>query len=204
MANKVKYGLKNVYFALQTETEGVYSYETPVAQKGAKSLSMDAVGEATPFYADDVVYFRADGNSGYSGNLEVALADEWFRTHILNERKDTNGVLVEVADGAEAPKFAMLFEFAGDEKAIRHVLYNCTASRAGLSGQTKEEKIDPQTESFAISCTPRDDGLVKAKSSDDTTSAVYTGWYGSVYEPVITDAAAETGTGSTGSTGSGT
>ena len=196
MANKIKYGLKNVHIALQTESEGTYSYDTPVALPGAVSLSMDASGEENAFYADDVVYYRTPGNNGYSGDLEIALATEWFRINVLGEKKDTNGVLVEVADGAEAPKFAMLFEFQGDENAIRHVMYNCSCGRPGVSSKTKEESVDPQTESFTITNTPRNDGLVKTKTSDDTTSAVYTGWYGSVYEPVITETPAASGTGS--------
>ena len=165
MANKIKYGLKNVYIALQTESEGAYTYDSPVACPGAKSVSFDANGES-----------------------KMALINEWFRINILGEKKDTNGVLVEVADGAEAPKFALLFEFQGDEKAIRHVLYNCSCSRPGINSATKEDAVDPQTESVTISCTPRSDGLVKSKSGDDTTSAVYTGWYQSVYVPVLTAA----------------
>lgn len=193
MANKIKYGLKNVYIALQTESEGAYTYDSPVACPGAKSVSFDANGESNPFYADDIVYFSTSGNNGYNGDLEMALISEWFRINILGEKKDTNGVLVEVADGAEAPKFALLFEFQGDEKAIRHVLYNCSCSRPGINSATKEDAVDPQTESVTISCTPRSDGLVKSKSGDDTTSAVYTGWYQSVYVPVLTAASGSGG-----------
>lgn len=191
--NKIKYGLKNVYAAIQTVTDGEYTYATPVAIPGAVSLSLEAEGEDSPFYADDCVYFMAAGNNGYSGDLEIALIPEWFRTDILNEKADANGVLVERADNAEAVKFALLFEFSGDASQVRHVMYNCSCGRPAVGSQTKEETIEPQTESLTITCTPRTDGLVKAKTGDDVTTATYTGWYTAVYEPVATASSATPG-----------
>lgn len=183
--NKIKYGLKNVHAAIQTETEGVYTYAAPVAIPGAVSLSLEAQGEAEPFYADDCEYYVSAGNNGYSGDLEIALIPEWFRTNILQETKDSNGVLVETSDGKEAVKFALLFEFAGDVKATRHVMYNCTVARPAVGSQTKEENIEPQTESLTITSKPRTDGLVKSKTGDTTATATYEGWYTDVYVPTI-------------------
>ena len=69
MANKVKYNLKNVHAAKLTRTEdGGYSYETPRAIPGAVSISLDAEGDTSPFYADGIVYFRSVSNNGYSGD----------------------------------------------------------------------------------------------------------------------------------------
>ena len=181
--NKIKYGLKNVHAAIQTETEGAYTYAAPVAIPGAVSLSLEAQGEAEPFYADDCEYYVSAGNNGYSGDLEIALIPEWFRTNILQETKDSNGVLVETSDGKEAVKFALLFEFAGDVKATRHVMYNCTVARPAVGSQTKEENIEPQTESLTITSKPRTDGLVKSKTGDTTATATYEGWYNEVYVP---------------------
>lgn len=190
--NKIKYGLKNVHAAIQTETEGVYTYAAPTAIPGAVSLSLEAQGEAEPFYADDCEYYVSAGNNGYSGDLEIALIPEWFRTNILQETKDSNGVLVETSDGKEAVKFALLFEFAGDVKATRHVMYNCTVARPAVGSQTKEENIEPQTESLTITSKPRTDGLVKSKTGDTTATATYEGWYTDVYVPTIETAAPAT------------
>ena len=183
MGNKIKYGLKNCHIAIQTETEGAYTYATPVRVPGAVSLSLEAQGELSQFHADDIVYYTSNGNNGYSGDLEVALITDWLRENVLGEEADSNGVLAEYSRGDEAIKFAFLFEFQGDEKAIRHVLYNCSASRPAVASKTKEENVEPETESLTITNTPRSDGLVKARTGDDTTDATYAGWYGNVYVP---------------------
>ena len=66
--NKVKFNLKNVYVAELIENDGQYSFGTPKAFPGAVSISLDPEGESTPFYADDIVYFRSNGNNGYLNN----------------------------------------------------------------------------------------------------------------------------------------
>lgn len=195
MSNKVKYNLKNVHAAKLTETvtEGVtsYSYATPQAIPGAVSITLDAEGDSSPFYADGIVYFRSYANNGYSGDLEIALIPEWFRTEILKEVLDTNDILVEKADNAESVKFALLFELDGDERAIRHVMYNCSASRPGIESSTKEETIEPGTETLSLTADPREDGLVKSRIGDTTAKATYDGWYQSVHVPAVETAGTE-------------
>ena len=182
--NKVKYNLKNVHAAILTKgDDGTFTYDTPVPIPGAVSLSLDAEGDSSPFYADGIVYFRTTANNGYSGDLEIALIPEWFRTDILQEEKDDNGVLIERSDITESVYFALLFEFDGDINAIRHVLYNCTASRPSIESKTKESSIEPGTETLNLTADPREDGLVKSRTGDDTSAATYNNWYRTVYTP---------------------
>lgn len=185
MGNKVKYNLKNVHAAKMTETASdgaaAFSYAVPKAIPGAVSISLEAEGDSSPFYADGVVYFRSETNNGYSGDLEIALIPEWFRTEILQETLDSKGVLVESSDVGESVKFALMFEFDGDVNAIRHVLYNCTASRPSIESATKEDKIEPGTEKLSITADPRPDGLVKARTGDTTDREAYENWYKGVY-----------------------
>ena len=188
MGNKVKYNLKNVHVAKLTKTaDGEYTYETPKAIPGAVSISLDAEGDSSPFYADGIVYFRSTANNGYSGDLEIALIPEWFRTEILKEALDKNGVLVESATVTEMEKFALLFEFDGDVRCIRHVLYNCSASRPSIESETKEDAIEPGTENLSLTADPREDGLVKSRTGDATDEATYNNWYKNVYIPVAKD-----------------
>ena len=160
-----------------------FSYAEPKAIPGAVSISLDAEGETSPFYADGIVYFRSVTNNGYSGDLEIALIPEWFCTEILQEKLDAKGVLVENSGVGESVKFALLFEFDGDVNAIRHVLYNCSASRPSIESETKEDTIEPGTETLSITADPRSDGLVKARTGDTTDSGTYTNWYKAVYTP---------------------
>lgn len=184
MGNKVKYNLKNVHAAkLKKSSEGAFSYENPKAIPGAVSISLEAEGESSPFYADGIVYFRSTANNGYSGDLEIALIPEWFRTEILREELDKNGVLVEKANVSETEKFALLFEFDGDINAIRHVLYNCSASRPSIESETKEDTIEPGTETLSLTADPREDGLVKSRTGDTTSADTYANWYKNVYVP---------------------
>lgn len=183
MKNKIKYDLKNVYFAEHEEAEdGTISFGTPEPIPGAVSLALDSQGEVAKFYADGVVYYKSVSNNGYEGDFEVALVPERFRTNIYGEKTDTKKVLVEKAD-AKQKAFALLFEFAGDEKAIRHVLYNCTATRPAIESQTKEDTIEPVTEKMTLTASPMANGNIKVKTGDDTDETVYKEWFKTVYIP---------------------
>lgn len=181
--NKIKYNLKNVYYAELKEELGKITWGTPVAIPGAVSLSLDAEGDTNTFYADGVAYYVSVTNNGYSGDLEMALVPDSFRTDILGDTKDTNNVLIENAD-ANVKAFALLFQFDGDIKGIRHVMYNCKATRPTVESETKEDTIEPKTETLSLTSSPLADGRVKAKTTDDTTNETYNNWFEKVYEPV--------------------
>lgn len=123
-----------------------------------------------------------NNNMGYDGDLELAMIPEDFRVAALNETLDDNKVLIEDAN-SELNRFALLFEFDGDVKHIRHVLYNCSASRPSIEGKTNEESREVQTETLTIKAAPLPSGVVKAKTGNETDSTVYTDWYKAVYMP---------------------
>ena len=201
--NKVKYNLKNAHYAmLNVGDDGEVTFGTPVPLPGAVSISLDANGEPENFYADGCAYYVINNNMGYDGDVELAIIPESFRIAALNETLDDKKVLIENAN-TELNAFALLFEFDGDVKHIRHVLYNCSASRPGIAGKTNEESREVQTETLTVKATPLATGVVKAKTGDTTDATVYNNWYKSVYMPTITDAAAPA-TQATSTTTSGT
>lgn len=184
--NKVKFNICNVHYALITaDDDGEVTFGTPVVMPGAVSLSLEPNGEPSNFYADGYAYYTISNNMGYEGDLELAMVPESFRTDVLKESLDDNSVLVESAN-VETANFALLFEFDGDVKKIRHVLYNCSAARPNIESATNEEEIEVQTETLAITAAPLANGYVKARTGDSTTDTVYTGWYTAVYLPEVT------------------
>ncbi len=188
MANKIKYGIKNCYYAVATiAANGSATYDTPVALPGAVSLSLEAQGENDPFYADNIVYWVGNGNTGYEGDFELARVPDSFKTDVLGMITDAKNVLVEDMN-AEAIHFALLFQFEGDEKATKHVMYNCTCTRPTVAGETKGENITPQTETLTITATSiynasLDADIVKAEANADTDATTYSGWTTAVYMP---------------------
>lgn len=182
--NKVKFGLKNVHYALITEGEdGAVTFGTPKRIPGAVNLSLAAQGESTEFYAEDILYYATSANTGYQGDLEIARVPQSFKVDVLREQLDTeSGVMFENASLEPAP-FALLFEFNGDVHATRHILYHCTTSRPGVNGATTTRTKEPQTDTMTITAAPRADGIVKASTTANTPAATYNGWYGSVLVP---------------------
>ncbi len=202
--NKVKFNICNVHYApITAAQDGTVSYATPVPMPGAVSISLDPTGEPESFYADGIEYYVINNNQGYDGDLELAMIPESFRTDILKETADANNVLVENAQ-SETGSFALLFEFDGDIRKIRHVMYNCSASRPTIASKTNEEDKEVQTETLTVKARPLASGYVKAKTGDGTTEEVYRDWYQSVYQPasaVATAASTKSSVSSTAQTG---
>ena len=188
MANKIKYGIKNCYYAVATlGSDNSATYGTPVALPGAVSISLEPQGDNTTFYADNIAYWVGNGNNGYSGTLELARIPDSFKKDVLGMIKDNKNILVENM-GAAIVHFALLFQFEGDVKATKHVMYNCTASRAAEAGTTKAESIEPQTETINIEAksiyvSGLSADIVKAEAGENSDSTTYNGWTTTVYVP---------------------
>lgn len=181
--NKVKFGLSNVHIAKITETDGEITYGTPFAMPGARSLTADPEGETTPFYADNIKYYIATSNQGYTGDLEIAMLVKEFFTQILGQEEDTNGAIFESADDVNA-RFALMGEIDGDVKKRRFVYFDCTATRPSAEMNTVEESKEPQTDTISITMSPRStDKAIKAViEPNETNQDVYDTFFTKVYE----------------------
>ena len=181
--NKVKFGLSNVHVAKITEQDGEITYGTPFAMPGAVALSAEPEGETTPFYADNIQYYVAVSNNGYTGELELAMAVKEFLTQILGQQEDTNGALFESSDDVNA-RFALMGEIEGDVKKRRFVYYDCTATRPSSEMNTIEDTKEPQTDTIEITMSPRaTDHVIKAViEPNDTNEDVYNTFFKKVYE----------------------
>ena len=180
--NKVVYGLKNVHIAFVTDD----GYKTPVAIKGAVSLSLSPEGETTPFYADDTVYFLSSANNGYSGDMEFALLTDEIKAEMLGWEIDSYGAIVETTSG-QPKKFALLGEVTGDKKNRRFVYYDVQASRPDENAKTKEGGISIEGEKLPIKITPvikNGKEITKSVLEQNITNTVkYEAFYESVYLP---------------------
>jgi phi13 family phage major tail protein len=182
MANKVMFGLKNVHYATFTISNGTITYDTPVAIPGAVELSLEPRGDMVEFYADDVLYYSAGNNQGYEGTLSIALIPEQFAIDCLGESLDEDDKVLTENVTTKGKPFALLFEFDGDEKATRHVLYNCSANRPTVGSSTKTDTVEPQPNELTFIASARlTDGAVKTKTTSSTPDEVYNNWYSAVY-----------------------
>lgn len=183
--NKVEYGLKNAHYAkMSIDETGKVTYATPVAIKGSTEISLESQAELIEFEADNEIFYSAPGTSAYEGTLTLARVPDEFLVEILGEVLDAeDGVQTEI-DGAQTSNFALMFQFEGDKNGVRHVFYNCSASRPSVASKTGKE-INTTELSFKASAKPtesvNDKPIVKAKTTAKTTQMVYDNWFTKPY-----------------------
>lgn len=182
MAKRVKFNVRNVYYAKMTIGENdAVSYAAPVAIPGAVTLALDPEGENSIFWADGERYYESYGNNGYSGNLEVAEFPDSFKQDILGYVKDaTTGKLTEFSD-VEPEHFALLFQMDGSPEKTRFVFYNVLPSRENVDAETTTETKEPKTESIDISVSNLPNGAVRSVVHE--SDAAFATWFDSVTAP---------------------
>lgn len=189
--NKYHYDLKNVHYAKGTKnSDGTITYSTPKRLPGAMSMDISAEGDTTKVRADGVDYIVVVSNNGYSGSLTMVMIPDEFKKDCLAEAVDEENQIQYEDANAEPALFALLFEFVGDRKNKRHVLYNCTASRPSLAGENKDSQKEPDTEELELTSSPavfivggEERSIVKASSIAETKPETYQKWYTQVIVP---------------------
>lgn len=183
--NKVVFGLKNVHYSVISEDEtGKITYAKPGKLPGAVEMKLEPKGEQSDFFADDGNYFTESSNQGYEGTLNIANITEAFRTEVLGEILDeVDKVLTEVSN-AKIKKIALMFEFDGDQKATRHLLYNVSVARPSIGSSTKSDKTEPTTTELKFVASQHPLFNVKTSTTVGTPAGIYDAWYTKVYEKV--------------------
>ena len=138
----VRFGLTNVHYALLNENEGTYG--TPVRIPGGVKMTTTAEGDSSTFNADNGPFYVTSANSGYTGQLEIASADDQLLVDLLGYEVDKNGMVVEFSDAIAKP-FALMFEVSSNVKPQRFVFYSVTLSRPSTEANTMSDSVEPDT-----------------------------------------------------------
>ena len=153
MANKVEFGISNLYVGTYTvNTDGTVTMGTPYHQPGAVSFSPEEQSEANTFYADNMVYWSQYTGGTFEGDLEVAKFDDAFKTAYLGYVSKSDGGLA-VVKNAVKPKTYIAFQVEGDAESRRIIMYNCALGGITREYNTTEENIEPATETIAVTVT---------------------------------------------------
>ena len=173
--HKVQFGLSNVHYAVYDPEDGTYG--TPKPWPGAVSMTINAEGSQDKHYADNVVWFVGNSNSGYSGSVEMRYMDDDTKVDLLNYKKGANGVVYEDTQ-AFPPEVALMYEINGNIEQKRYTLYNVTFSRPGGDHSTTEDSVTPTNAALDFTAAGRDfDGVgnvtIGHVSSDDNAYDTY-------------------------------
>lgn len=186
---KVKFGLKNLHYALKTVgTDGAVAYGTPKKVSGAVSISLSADGDKIEFYADDTVYYSDNTNSGYTGDVEVALVPDEFKKDVFGD-EIIDGMLYENAD-AIVKHVALMGEFDTDVVEKRFCLYDVLCTRPEFSGKTKEKTKTPQTQKMSLTVRPiviNGRNIVKSTTCAETSEQAFNNYFTAVPLPTTSN-----------------
>lgn len=190
--NKVRFGLKNVFYAVLTESSDntANSYATPVAVPGAVSITLDSNGTDGTFYADNVAYYKTFANNGYSGELEMARISDAMLQDVWGMDLDSTSKVLYEKTGIQPKPFALLFQVEGDQAEELNLYYRVVpTSKPSAGSQTVAEEVEPVTQTFSFDALPlvagpaTQAGLIKARSTDATPTATKSAWFTAVTFP---------------------
>ncbi len=185
MAKKPLIGLDRFYYAiLNSDTTASVSYQTPVALKGALTVSYDPNSEVATIFADDGPYDTAESIGEVE--LEVGVVDISQEDYAaLMGHTITGGVMDEAASDQPVD---VAFGFRAKRSNSGYSYYwflKGKFSKPSMDHETKGDKIAWQTPTMVGKFVQRIyDGLYKKSTRDDAddyTTAIGTAWFTTVY-----------------------
>ena len=151
MANKVEFGISNLYVGTYTVgTTGTVTMGTPYHTAGAISFSPEEQSESNNFYADNVIYWSGYSGGTFEGDLEVAKFDDTFKTQFLGYIQKASDGGLAVVKNATKPKVYLAFQVEGDAESRRIIMYNCSLGGITREYATEEDSIEPATETIEV------------------------------------------------------
>lgn len=146
---KVKFGLKNVKYAIWTEgtgnTAGSYG-PWKVLTPGAVSLTADIEADSTDFYAEDTVYAVIDSVAKESGTIEIAFLPEEVKQDLFGYTVDSTTKLTYLTSDPKDIHVALGYETSyNDGTKCRGMRYDVTFSPFSEYANTMQETTDPET-----------------------------------------------------------
>jgi phi13 family phage major tail protein len=185
MARKVLIGLDQFYYALLTsDTTAGVTYSTPVALKGARTVSYNPNSEVATLFADDGPYDTAESIGEIE--LEVGIADISQEDYAaLLGHTITGGVMSELATDQPVDT---AFGFRAKRSNGGYSYYwflKGKFAKPSMDHETKADSISWQTPTLVGRFVTRTyDGRYKYSTRDDAanyTPATGTNWFTTVY-----------------------
>lgn len=174
MANKVEFGISNLYVGTYTVgTTGSVTMGTPYHQAGAVSFSPEEQSENNNFYADNVIYWSAYTSGTFEGDLEVAKFDDTFKTQYLGYISKSDGGIAAVKN-ATKPNVYIAFQVEGDSESRRVIMYNCSLGGITREYSTITDTKEPVTETIAVTVAGDNATGISMVSYDKTSTGYST------------------------------
>jgi len=185
MAKKVLIGLSHFYYSLLNyDTSAGVSYQTPVALKGAISVSYNPNSEVSTLFADDGPYDTAETIGEIE--LEVGIADISQEDYAaLMGHTISGGVLNELATD-QPVDVAFGFRAKRSNSGYSYFWFlKGKFNKPSMDHETKGDSISWQTPTMMGKFVQRIyDGRFKSSTRDDATdytAAIGTAWFTTVY-----------------------
>ena len=185
MAKKVLIGLDKFYYALLTTDDSAnLTYQTPVALKGAMTVSYNPNSEVATLFADDGPYDTAETIGEIE--LELGIADISQEDYAaLMGHTVTGGVLNELATD-QPVDVAFGFRAKRSNGGYSYFWFlKGKFSKPSMDHETKGDSISWQTPTMMGKFVARIyDGRYKSTTRDDATdytAAIGTTWFNAVY-----------------------
>lgn len=177
-------GLKDLFYAVCKETDGVESYETPKKLAEAMSADLSVKTTSADLYADDALSESAKEFT--NGTLKLGIKDLTPETlaEVLGQMVDQNKVVWAGGDD-EPPFLAIGFRAAKTGGKYRYIwLLKCKFEVPGEKYETKGESIKFNTPEITATFYKRKkDGKWKADFVGLETDGAAKTWFTKVPEP---------------------